>query len=122
MEGNISSSEAVTKAASPEAASAAPTSAPRRLFRNLLTTPRQFHESLVRHGQPTSNRAAAEAMFSNVFLHILPTRIHRYSLKIRATLGLGVITLVLFFLLVLTGGSARTAKPRPKPCPGASSA
>ena len=38
-----------------------------------------------------------------MFLHILPTRIHRYSLKIRATLGLGVITLVLFFLLVLTG-------------------
>ena len=72
-------------------------------MRNLLTTPRQFRDSVVRHGEPTSDRAAAEAVFSNVFLHILPTRIHRYSLQIRATLGLGVITLVLFFLLVLTG-------------------
>jgi quinol-cytochrome oxidoreductase complex cytochrome b subunit len=42
-------------------------------------------------------------VFGNLFIHILPTRIHRYSLRIRATLGLGVITLVLFFLLVLTG-------------------
>src|SRR5450432_233621 len=74
-----------------------------RLFRNLLTSPRQFRDSVVRHGAPTSDRAAAETVFSSVFLHILPTRIHRYSLRIRATLGLGVITLVLFFLLVLTG-------------------
>jgi quinol-cytochrome oxidoreductase complex cytochrome b subunit len=75
----------------------------RRLLRNLISTPRQFRDSVVRHGHPTSDRAASEAVFSNVFLHILPTRIHRYSLKIRATLGLGVITLVLFFLLLLTG-------------------
>ena len=48
---------------------------------NLLTTPRQFRDSVVRHGEPTSDRAASEAVFSNVFLHILPTRIHRYSLQ-----------------------------------------
>jgi len=82
---------------------AAGISAFRQLFRNLRTTPRQFHESLIRHGRPTSDRAASEAVFGNLFIHILPTRIHRYSLRIRATLGLGVITLVLFFLLVLTG-------------------
>jgi hypothetical protein len=90
-------------AASHEAAQASPTSAPRRLLGNLLTSPWQFRDSVIRQGQPTSNRAASEAVFGNLFLHILPTRIHRYSLQIRATLGLGVITLVLFFLLVLTG-------------------
>lgn len=75
----------------------------RQLGRNLLDTPRQFRDSLVRHGRPTSDRAASQAVFHNLFLHILPTRIHRYSLRIRATLGLGVITLALFFLLVITG-------------------
>ncbi|MFV1965536.1 MAG: cytochrome b N-terminal domain-containing protein, partial [Pirellulaceae bacterium] len=59
--------------------------------------------SVVRHGRPTSDRAASQAVFSNLFLHILPTRIHRNSLRIRTTLGLGVVSLVLFFLLVLTG-------------------
>jgi quinol-cytochrome oxidoreductase complex cytochrome b subunit len=103
MAENLSSADPPTSSPAPEAAQAVPTSAPRRLLHNLLTSPRQFRESLIRHGRPTSDRAAAEAMFSNVFLHVLPTRIHRYSLQIRATLGLGVITLVLFFLLVLTG-------------------
>ena len=73
------------------------------LWQNLLSTPRQFRESVVRHGRPTSDRAASQAVFSNVFLHILPTRIHRHSLRIRATFGLGVISLVLFFLLIITG-------------------
>jgi len=75
----------------------------RQLWKNLLSTPRQFRESAVRHGRPTSDRAASQAVFSNVFLHILPTRIHRHTLKVRATFGLGVISLVLFFLLTVTG-------------------
>lgn len=78
-------------------------SALRRYFRNLLDTPREFRESLVRHGRPTSDRAASQAVFTNLFLHIMPTRMHWYSLRIRATLGLGVISLALFLLLVATG-------------------
>jgi len=74
-----------------------------QLLHNLLSTPRQFRDSLVRHGRPTSDRAASQAVFNNVFLHILPTRFHRYSLRLPATWGLGIITLVLFFLLVITG-------------------
>jgi quinol-cytochrome oxidoreductase complex cytochrome b subunit len=42
-------------------------------------------------------------VFTNFFLHILPTRVNRYSLRIRATLGLGVISLALFVLLIATG-------------------
>ncbi|MFV1965828.1 MAG: cytochrome b N-terminal domain-containing protein [Pirellulaceae bacterium] len=78
-------------------------SALRELCHNLLTSPGQFRQSLVRHGRTNSARAASQAVFSNVFLHVLPTRIHIHALRIRSTLGLGVISLVLFFLLVITG-------------------
>ena len=70
---------------------------------NLRNSPRLFRDSVIRHGRPTSDRAASQAVFGNFFLHILPTRIHFRSLKFRTTLGLGVITLVLFFLLTATG-------------------
>jgi hypothetical protein len=40
----------------------------RRYFRNLRDTPRAFVESLVRHGRPTSDRAASQAVFTNLFL------------------------------------------------------
>lgn len=75
----------------------------RRYFQNVVNIPQDFWRSLIRHGRPTSPRAASQAVFTNLFLHIMPTRIHRYSLRIRATLGLGVISLVLFFVLTLTG-------------------
>jgi len=74
-----------------------------QIGRNLLSTPRAFGESLIRHGRPTSDRAASQAVFSNFFLHIMPARTHRYSLRAKATMGLGVITTVLFALLVATG-------------------
>jgi quinol-cytochrome oxidoreductase complex cytochrome b subunit len=74
-----------------------------RYLRNLLDTPAEFRRSLIRHSRPTSDRAASQAVFTNLFLHIMPTRIHRYSLQIRATWGLGIVSLVLFFLLIGTG-------------------
>ncbi len=82
---------------------AQPSGALLQLWQNLTSTPWQFCKSVVRHGRPTSDRAASQVVFSNVFLHILPTRISLHALKFRATLGLGVITLVLFFLLTITG-------------------
>lgn len=78
-------------------------SAMRRYLRNLAESPRDFRESAIRHGKPTSDRARSQAVFANLLLHVMPTRIHLYSLRIRATLGLGVISLALFFLLVATG-------------------
>lgn len=71
--------------------------------RNLRTTPSSFRESLLRHGAPTSRRTRSEAVFKNFFLHVLPVRTHSHSLKPRTTLGLGVITLVLFAIEVITG-------------------
>lgn len=82
----------------PRTASAVP-----RLVVNLVDTPRALRDSIMRRGRATSDRAASQAVFHNVFLHILPVRFHRYSLRVSATWGLGIITLVLFFLLVITG-------------------
>ena len=88
----------------PEADSAGQSSgALGRFGGNLLRTPQAFRDSLVRHGRPTSDRAASQAVFTNFFLHIMPVRIHRYSLRLKATLGLGVISFVLFVLLTVTG-------------------
>ncbi len=87
----------------PPATQPAPRTALQKLGDHLLDTPRAVRDSIVRHGRPTSDRAASQAVFSSVFLHILPTRIHRDSLRMRATWGLGIITMVLFLLLVVTG-------------------
>jgi quinol-cytochrome oxidoreductase complex cytochrome b subunit len=78
-------------------------SATREYLRNLRRLPAAFRESLVRHGTPTSDRARSETVFSNFFLHIMPVRTHAHSLRFSTTLGLGVITLVLFVLLTITG-------------------
>ena len=75
----------------------------REYWHNLWTVPHTLRESVVRHGAPTSDRARSQTVFSNFFLHILSTRVHLNSLRITTTLGLGVITLVLFVLLVITG-------------------
>ncbi len=71
--------------------------------RNLLRAPRAIRDSIVRHGAPTSDRARSQTVTSNFFLHILSVRIHLHSLRFSTTLGLGVITMVLFIILVITG-------------------
>ncbi|MEZ6082923.1 MAG: cytochrome b N-terminal domain-containing protein [Phycisphaerae bacterium] len=70
---------------------------------NLVSTPREFRDSIVRHGKPTSDRAKSQTIMSNFFLHILPVRVHVHSLKAATTLGLGVATFVLFVILCFTG-------------------
>jgi len=71
--------------------------------RNLFTLPTAIRRSIVRHGAPTSDRSRSQAINHNFFLHVLSNRVHLNSLKFATTLGLGVITLVLFLLLVVTG-------------------
>ena len=70
---------------------------------NLAHVHRTVRESIVRHGAPTSDRTRSEAIMGNFFLHILATRVHLHTLKLTATMGLGIITLVLFALLAVTG-------------------
>src|SRR3990172_9597490 len=82
---------------------AKPMSPLREFGSNLTTTPREFRDSLVRHGKVTSDRARSQVVFTNFFLHILPVRTHVHSIKAATTLGLGIATLVLFVLLCVTG-------------------
>ncbi|MHC4853051.1 MAG: cytochrome b N-terminal domain-containing protein [Planctomycetota bacterium] len=74
-----------------------------RLLHNLKRTPQRFKESLFRHDAPTSARTRSQAVFSNFFLHIQSTHIHKHSLRPSTTWGLGVITLILFVILCVTG-------------------
>ncbi|MFQ5494610.1 MAG: cytochrome b N-terminal domain-containing protein [Phycisphaerae bacterium] len=75
----------------------------RDFARNLASTPTAIRDSILRHGRPTSDRAKSQAVFTNFFLHVLPTRTHLHAIKATTTFGLGVATLVLFVLLCLTG-------------------
>ena len=75
----------------------------REFVHNLATTPRAFCDSLVRHGRPTSDRARSQTVFTNFFLHILPTRTHLHAIKTSTTFGFGVATFVLFVILCVTG-------------------
>lgn len=74
-----------------------------QFFRNIARLPRTFAASAVRHGHPTSMRARSQAVFSNVFLHLHPTRVHRRTLRFSTTMGLGIVSLAAFILLCATG-------------------
>lgn len=77
--------------------------ATRQFFRNMRNLLRNFRGSMIRHGRPTSDRARTQTVVQNFFLHIHPARTHKHSLKLSATMGLGIITMVLFLILALTG-------------------
>ena len=65
--------------------------------------PIDFWNSLFRHGLPSSDRTRSETIFQNLFLHIHPIKVHRWSLKSTFTLGLGVMATASFIILTLTG-------------------
>lgn len=71
-----------------------------RWGRNFFTN---VWQSIVRHGYPDNDRDRSEMMFQNVFLHIMPVRVHKHTLKPTFTLGLGLIAFFLFVQLVITG-------------------
>ncbi len=78
-------------------------SASRQFFHNLKNLVRNFMESMVRHGRPTSERARTQTVVQNFFLHIHPARTHKHSLKWSTTMGIGIMTTVMFLILVVTG-------------------
>jgi len=59
--------------------------------------------SIFRVGLPQSNLERAQAAISSFFLHLQPAKVNRRTLKFRSTLGLGLISLYLFLILVITG-------------------
>ncbi len=73
------------------------------LKENFRRIPASFKESFARHGPPVSDRSRAQAVFSNVFLHIHATRTHRRSLRFWTTAGMGIASISFFLILVATG-------------------
>lgn len=65
------------------------------------------HSRLIRSvfplGWPRSDRERLKAVRSNLWLHVLPSRVRTGSLHPRATLGLGLITFYLFVILCVSG-------------------
>ena len=59
--------------------------------------------SIFRVGLPQSNLERSQAMVSSFLLHIQPAKVHRHSLRASYSLGLGLISLYLFLILIVTG-------------------
>lgn len=74
-----------------------------QFLNNLKSLPQNIKESFARHEEPVTNRSRSQAIFANVFLHIHATRIHVRTLKFSTTMAMGVATLSLFLILVVTG-------------------
>lgn len=76
------------------------------MLRSSLTT-RLFQSrvwrSFFRHGWPDNPLDRSLAMTSNLFFHLHPVKISRKSLRWSYSFGLGIISIILFGLLVFTG-------------------
>jgi len=72
-----------------------------RLWKTFLST--RVGRSIFRVGLPQSNLERAQVAISSFFLHFQPAKINKRVLEFRTTLGLGLITLYLFLILVVTG-------------------
>ena len=59
--------------------------------------------SLFRHGWPDNPLDRSLVMTSNIFFHLHPVKVSRQSLRWSYSFGLGIITAILFGVLVFTG-------------------
>jgi quinol-cytochrome oxidoreductase complex cytochrome b subunit len=59
--------------------------------------------SVFRVGLPQSNLERSQAMVSSFLLHVQPAKVSRHALRASYSLGLGLISLYLFFVLIGTG-------------------
>jgi cytochrome b-561 len=59
--------------------------------------------SVWRIGWPRTDKDRAAVMISSLFLHVHPARVSRHSLRASYTLGLGLVSVILFGVLTVTG-------------------
>jgi len=74
-----------------------------RPWKSLVELPENVWRSIFRNPLPSSDLGRSATSFTNFFLHLHPVKVHRNSLKATYTLGLGLISFFLFFILVVTG-------------------
>lgn len=59
--------------------------------------------SIFRVGLPQNNLERSQVGISSFFLHFQPVKVQQRSLQFRTTLGLGLISLYLFIILIISG-------------------
>ena len=69
----------------------------------LKEMPSNVWSSIFRNPLPSTDLERASTSFTNFFLHIHPVKVHKNTLRPIYTLGLGLISLFLFLILVVTG-------------------
>ena len=69
----------------------------------LTEMPGNVWRSIFRNPLPHSDLGRSSTSFTNFFLHIQPVKVHRHSLRLTYTWGLGLISLFLFLILSVTG-------------------
>lgn len=69
---------------------------------NTITRSRVWR-SFFRHGWPDNPLDRSLVMTTNIFFHLHPVKVSRKSLKVSYSMGLGVLTAVVFLELALTG-------------------
>lgn len=74
---------------------------PKRIWQSFQRT--GLGRSLFRVGLPESNLERSQAMVSSFFLHFQPAKVHRHALRPGYSLGLGLVSLCLFLILIVTG-------------------
>jgi len=65
--------------------------------------PSNVWSSIFRNPLPATDLERAQTSFTNFFLHLHPVKVNRNTLRPAYTLGLGLISLFLFLILVVTG-------------------
>src|SRR5512135_1979579 len=84
-------------------ASPPPKPKPDNLWTSLRELPSNVWSSIFRNPLPSNDLERASTSFTNFFLHIHPVKVHKNTLRPTYTLGLGLISTFLFFILVATG-------------------
>ena len=69
----------------------------------LKALPSNVWSSIFRNPLPSNDLERASTSFTNFFLHIHPVKVNKNTLRPTYTLGLGLISTFLFFILVATG-------------------
>lgn len=59
--------------------------------------------SFFRHGWPDNPLDRSLVMTSNLFLHLHPVKVNKKSLRARYSLGLGIMSVIVFLVLSVTG-------------------
>jgi quinol-cytochrome oxidoreductase complex cytochrome b subunit len=65
--------------------------------------PTNLWKSIFRNPLPHTDLGRAQTSFTNFFLHLHPVKVNRHTLRPTYTMGLGLISFFLFFILVVTG-------------------